>query len=465
MAAELGQTKDPRALIPGNPESLENSVRNLGTFTTTFENIGADLGKVRTDGWGGQANDVFWQQFGNEKKDWHFASDSMSGAGKALSGYAESLRSAQISAQSAIDLWEEGKSQTNQAVDAHNAQVDKANAGQGQAPPPFQDPGAGKRKEAEDLLNRARGQLKDAGSLAAAAIKKVDGSGPDAPSWLAKSAATAKDAIKEYGIGKTKIKTELDKLKPKNEWKKNNTSGWKKDKKENPDAKGAKTKWSVQLAELKGESNLWEAGAKGETDINGVKVKGDANVKIGVAGSLSAALTQDGFAAQAKATAGITASASGSMQYGILKAEAKADAMAGAEAEAGITAGKDGVNAKVGAFAGAKAGVSGGASVGGIGAGGTAEVRAGIGAEANAVVGKDKDGAWHIGFEVSATLGVGAKVGGQITIDPNEVIHTAEEAATAIGHAAQDVGRGIGNAAEATGHAISEGFHRLNPFD
>ena len=93
-----------------------------------------------------------------------------------------------------------------------------------------------------------------------------------------------------------------------------------------------------------------------------------------------------------------------------------------------MSAGKDGLHAGAEAFAGAKATGSGSGDVAGIGAGVTGEAWAGVGAEANVDLGM-KDGKFTIGGELGAGLGVGGKVGVNITVDPGKMVDTIGDAA------------------------------------
>jgi hypothetical protein len=63
----------------------------------------------------------------------------------------------------------------------------------------------------------------------------------------------------------------------------------------------------------------------------------------------------------------------------------------------------------------------------------TAEGWAGAGAEAEFKFGKGEDGKWHIGGSAGVGLGLGGKVGGEITVDPAKITTTVTDAAKAVG--------------------------------
>ena len=211
--------------------------------------------------------------------------------------------------------------------------------------------------------------------------------------------------------------------------------------------------FELGLGGIEGEYNVAEASASGETNVGGVDLAGSAEASLGMQGTATASITEDGLEVGAEGSIGARASVEGSADYGILGANAQGEAFAGAEASAGLTAGADGLEAKAEAFAGGRAEGSAGADVGGVGAGVSGEAWAGVGAEASATFGRGEDGKWHIGGEFGAALGVGGEFGGEITIDPGEVIDTAGQAADAVTDFA-------GGARDRVGDVVGS----LNPF-
>lgn len=331
-------------------------------------------------------------------------------------------------------MWERGEAATRQAKTEHEqataAAKTTAPVGGPIVPLPFDDPGEKTRQEAQELLNRARRQLSDAGDAAAGAIKdawgKVAGKtvtagGKDGnSSW----SATAKGPNAGWSMINPKLAVDGD------------GTGTNKygtlDKDGNP--KKAATAGEFALGGgIKGYANLVEGKVTGQTTAAGVDLSGTASGNVGANASAIAAVTQDGAKVAVNAQVGASAVLEGKANYGILGATAKGTGFAGAEADASLTAGKDGLKGQAGAFAGAKAGGSVGADVGGLGAGVTGEAWAGVGAEAEFDLGKGDDGKWHIGGRAGAGLGLGAKVGGEITIDPPKIADTAGKAAKAIG--------------------------------
>ena len=160
--AELGETQDPRQLVPGKPEAIDENVRVLRARGDRANQAGEGLLAIDTGAWQGPAAREFQDKFSYEPGKWFGAADALSGAADVLAQYADTLRWAQSQAVEAIDLWNRGQAATQQARAEHDTAVAQATANN-QAAPPFTDPGESSRQAARDVLNRARSQLNEAG--------------------------------------------------------------------------------------------------------------------------------------------------------------------------------------------------------------------------------------------------------------------------------------------------------------
>ncbi|KDN17662.1 putative T7SS-secreted protein [Amycolatopsis rifamycinica] len=166
---ELGQTADPKALVPGDPPAVFENARVLEARAKSAAAVGEALKKIDTGAWRGPASDKFHEDHQTEVPRWLEASDSLDNAAQALTAYANTLSWAQGQASEAIAKWEEGEAATQQAKIAHDRAVStaqaqtRANAERGDPavvpPPPFTDTGEAQRQAARDILNRARQQL------------------------------------------------------------------------------------------------------------------------------------------------------------------------------------------------------------------------------------------------------------------------------------------------------------------
>lgn len=402
MGGELGSTTDAKALIPGDVDALTDLADIMTHWSKKFDKVGTNLRDVKVPGWNGRASEAFWKSISKEKANWYVASDHMSGAATAITSYISVLSWAQRQAADAIGKWD-----------------------------------AGDHAGAQEVLNTARTQVEEAAGTLSTELGKLSGGAPDSPSWLTQ----ARELAKELGLGQSSGGPGEDLWQYGNNPADKHVRQWGH---QDPNANGEdpnapkKTSWSVKIAELSGGADVWSTDAKGETTVGGVKLSGNAGVSLlGVDGSAAAGITDGNLELKATGSAYLAkAEASGSAEYGILGAQVQGSALVGANAEAKATVGKDGLHAGAEAFAGAKAEGSTSADVGGVGAGVTGEAWAGAGASASVDAGKGEDGKYHVGGEVGAGVGLGGKVGFQVTVDPYEVIDTVGDAADAVSDAA-----------------------------
>ncbi|MGP8301069.1 putative T7SS-secreted protein [Streptomyces inhibens] len=413
MTEELGETKDPKGLIPGDVGAIEGVARTLKKQSGKFETVAQGLGAVRISGWNGAASDRFWEKLSGEKKNWLYASDALSDAASAVSGYATALSAAQGQAREAIELWD-----------------------------------GGDESQAQLILKTARQNLRDAADSAAGKLGDAAGGASDAPSWLQRAGKTAEQQ-KESGKSSAGLRDlyESNPLtdKPRSKKKYYGAAG-----PEDPNAKKPRAS-EVKLWERKAEVSAWEKEAEGESQFgDDGKVSGKAGLKLlGAEGTAAASVTDGKLQVGASGKAYLAqASAEGGVEYGPAAIKGDASGFVGAEAAVTTSVGKDGVHAGAEAFAGAKATASAHADVGGIGAGATAEGWAGAGAAAHADAGM-KDGKFVIGADVGVGLGLGGKVGFQAEIDPQKVVDTVS-----------DIGDKVGEGLDAVG----DGLDAINPF-
>jgi hypothetical protein len=175
--AELGQTNDPKALVPGNAEAIVDKARVLRARAEDALSAGHALKRIDTGAWTGEASARFHETHQTEVPRWMQAGDSLNAAATALDDYAACLSWAQSQAAEAIHLWNQGQAATQQAQVAHEQVVSdshartRANAERGDPsvvrPPVFSDPGEAQRQAAREVLDRARQQLGDAGDRTA----------------------------------------------------------------------------------------------------------------------------------------------------------------------------------------------------------------------------------------------------------------------------------------------------------
>lgn len=121
--SELGQTSDPKALIPGDPAAVFENVRVLKGRANTVTSVGEALQRIDTGSWTGSASDKFHEDHQTEVPRWLEGSDSFQDAAQALEDFANTLSWAQGQASEAIAKWQQGDAATAQAKAAHDRAV------------------------------------------------------------------------------------------------------------------------------------------------------------------------------------------------------------------------------------------------------------------------------------------------------------------------------------------------------
>ncbi|WP_020661158.1 WXG100 family type VII secretion target [Amycolatopsis benzoatilytica] len=178
---ELGETSDPKALVPGDPPAVFENVRVMKARANTVTSVGDALKRIDTGSWTGQASDKFHEDHQTEVPRWLQGSDSLQNGAQALEDFANTLQWAQSQAAEAVAKWQQGDGATAQAKAAHDRAVADAEAKTREhqqkgdptvvQPPPFADPGEAQRQEAREMLGRARQQLQEAGNACADALR------------------------------------------------------------------------------------------------------------------------------------------------------------------------------------------------------------------------------------------------------------------------------------------------------
>lgn len=126
MAAELGETTNPRLLVPGNPDLLRRSADTLTRMGNALIQAGEGLRKLDTGGWHGPAADAFHEYFDGEPTRWLTSGDAFHQAAAALTDYIPVFEWAQREAEQAAAVWEHGKKLSDDAFAQYQADVARA---------------------------------------------------------------------------------------------------------------------------------------------------------------------------------------------------------------------------------------------------------------------------------------------------------------------------------------------------
>ncbi|MEV0700015.1 putative T7SS-secreted protein [Saccharopolyspora sp. NPDC050389] len=199
MAAELGTTNDPNALIPGNADAVRVTAASMRRYGNTLQEAGEGLKRIdSSEGWEGEAAEQFRSAFEGEPIKWLKAGDCFQHSAGALEQFCETLAWAQGQAAEAIRLWNDGEAATKQAKADHARAIEQVER---HAPPgaaatevAFHDPGEAKRQAAREILQRARGQLAAAGERTADVVGRARDNAPEERGWLAQAGEAIGDA-------------------------------------------------------------------------------------------------------------------------------------------------------------------------------------------------------------------------------------------------------------------------------
>lgn len=421
--AQLGETTDPAALIPGDPDLVDADAAALTLYQEVFGTVTDDLAAVRAPAWLGIAADEFRVVLGGEVCHWTHAIDAMGSAAGALTDYAGALRAAQLIAAQAIQVWSQGEWATAAAVTAYQGAVAQANAaGRADLIRPFTDPGESLRWEAEEILARGREQLAAASVAAEGALADCSGRAPGAAPWLSDSADTAVRYLDEHGTGDLSGTWDAGHL----GWEETRAHGDRSD-----DAEAGEPRVDVAVGEWESETNLVEERASGRTTVGSVDVAGTAEATVGSESSATLSAGSDGLHAEVRNRSGASAEVTGTAGVPYLEVGGAGEVFAGTDTGAEFSVGRDGVDLGGDAFAGAKASGEGHVDVAGVQAGLNAEARAGLGADANLGAGVE-DGKLVISASIGAALGVGLGFGGEVTVDGTEFADSLVDGSMAV---------------------------------
>jgi hypothetical protein len=190
---DLGETDDPRQLVPGDPGTVTRTAAALRTRGDALHKAGTGLQRIdTTDGWSGPAADAFRAVFDGQPGKWLEAGDCFHNAAAALDTYNSTLTWAQGQAADAIQQWDNARTATSQARTQHEQAEQQAGHDL-----PFTDPGEAGRQAAKSTLDSARGQLDSAGGTAAKAVGAARDKAPEKPGFWDKVG----DVFEDIGAG------------------------------------------------------------------------------------------------------------------------------------------------------------------------------------------------------------------------------------------------------------------------
>lgn len=165
MTAELGQSRDPTRLIPGDLAAVHRTVALWRSRADDAEESGARLRQLRTvPEWAGEAADAYERRVAAAASPWDAMASAFRMAQAALEDFASALEAARARAGDAVDLWDEAE-----ALVATAAMATPGFPGADRQPLRSLEP----RAEARAILADARRALDTAAQTAAAALRRA----------------------------------------------------------------------------------------------------------------------------------------------------------------------------------------------------------------------------------------------------------------------------------------------------
>ncbi|WP_203337478.1 putative T7SS-secreted protein [Nocardioides limicola] len=428
--AELGQTDDHLMLIPGSVTTVQSNATRFGNERASMEEILDGIKRIRTPSWGGVPGWLFENNLNLQVERWQEYVKVLDIAEQALTSYADDLSQAQVEAREALQLWNEGVGESEEAIQAYNASVAAYNtfisstACQAPGAPPamgpahpgqFVDPGEAKRREAQEMLAQARADLAAAARTATVKLGNTPGGRTEGGVDVGSGSTEWSGPSIDWELWDSKFGDP-----------KHGSSGY--------ETGAPESSWKIDLATFEAEGSVVNINGSYENYHGSVKVNADGSIQL-IQGSAKASFGIDGNGLQASANAQfnlLRAEGSVGAEWGIVEAGASGYAQVGAEASGNLHVGPTGVHANGELFAGARAGAEATVDVGGVGAKGGAEAWAGVGASGHVDLGYS-DGKFTIGGSGGLALGVGGKVELNLTVDVGKVTDTVSSAADTVG--------------------------------
>jgi hypothetical protein len=179
---ELGDTGDPRDLIPGDPGTIRATAQALRVRGDSLHQAGSGLQRIDTTaGWSGPASEAFRVKFQGQPGKWLEAGDCFHQTAEALDSYVQTLTWAQAEAAAAITRWNSAQNASYQAAAQHQQAEQQAGPAI-----PFDDPGEAGRAAAQKQLESARSRLDSVGDRASDSVGAVRDKAPKKPSLWSK---------------------------------------------------------------------------------------------------------------------------------------------------------------------------------------------------------------------------------------------------------------------------------------
>ncbi|NYH80365.1 hypothetical protein FHR84_003722 [Actinopolyspora biskrensis] len=178
-------------VIPGDPDKLVEMAGHFRAMGKAFDQAGNGFRAITTDGWQGDAAEAARDYLDQSPKKWLTAADAFTDAGKALDEYAQVLRRAKKDAAAAKENLEQAKQDAENEAEQNNRSTGPPGA--------CRQPTAERIRANQDLIDRARQNVRSAAQDATAVLGRVSGDAPDRPGWMARARKNLVDSFEVAG--------------------------------------------------------------------------------------------------------------------------------------------------------------------------------------------------------------------------------------------------------------------------
>ncbi|MEU4599334.1 putative T7SS-secreted protein [Nocardia sp. NPDC023988] len=185
----LGETKDPKELIRGEPTVITDAATTLREMATQIAKTGDALKTIDAADWTGAGADAFNAVYDQQPKLWWDAAESFTATAGVLDSWSAAVTTAQARAADAIAEWERALAEERTKKDWWNSLTGDQQKQVG----PLPDTWTALRDNARQILSFARTQRDNAATESSAKIAEATGKAPTTPPFTSRMAANLSD--------------------------------------------------------------------------------------------------------------------------------------------------------------------------------------------------------------------------------------------------------------------------------
>ncbi|KAF0846222.1 putative T7SS-secreted protein [Nocardia caishijiensis] len=185
----LGETKDPKELIRGEPTVITDAATSLRDMATQIAKTGDALKTIDAADWTGAGADAFNAVYDQQPKLWWDAAEAFTATAAVLDTWSTAVTTAQARAADAITEWERALTEERTKKDWWNSLTGDQQKQVG----PLPDTWTALRDNARQILSFARTQRDNAAGEATTKIAEATNKAPTTPPFTSRMSANLSD--------------------------------------------------------------------------------------------------------------------------------------------------------------------------------------------------------------------------------------------------------------------------------